>query len=109
MNWELLLASPVIIAVVAGVFAVLQRPRLKRIENATRDTNVQVTNDHESNMRDDISAIDAKLDKLTELMLEHINAAAKADTARDERTNTIVRRINDELGPERRRRRWWQR
>lgn len=109
MSWELLLASPVIIAVIAGVFAVLQSPRLKRIESDAAETKVQVTNDHQSNMRDDITSIDTKLDRLTELLMEHINAASKADTARDERVNGIVRRLNDELGPEHRRRRWWRR
>ncbi len=117
MGWEVWLASPVIIAIVGGVFALLQRPRLKRIEQAAAETKEQVTNDHSENLRDeltevktDVAALVIAFRSLDQSVRDHISTAARADTERDRRMNSFVERFNaSEARWAPPRRRWWRR
>lgn len=86
-----LVASPVLVALI-------QRPQRKSLAAIEE----QVTNDHTSNMRDDLDRIEAKVDKIADLFSEHLVASAKSDTANAERLTNFIEWVHNELAPRRR-------
>lgn len=99
MPWESITA--IIIAGIALLSAVttalIQRPRLQRIERAAVAANEQVSNEHTSNLRDDVDRIEEKVDTLTDTMTRHILSAKEADTERDRRLTNFIADVRAEM------------
>ena len=99
--WELMLSSPVIIAVV-GIFTVIAQRDRRKSRKSLQTIEEQVANDHTSNLRVDIDRIESKLDQivskvdaLADTQTRHLVAADEAETAQDRRTQQIVERVSD--------------
>lgn len=100
-SWELMLSSPVIIAVV-GIFTVLAQRDRRKSRKSLAMIEEQVANDHASNLRVDIDRIESKVDQLVskvdalaDVQTRHLVAADEAKTAQDRRTQQIVERVSD--------------
>lgn len=111
MPWESFTAIVLGLIALVGtiVTTVLQRPRLRRIEDAAAETREQVSNDHSSNLREDVDRIERKVDRINQVFTEHIVASEKQQTAQDQRLTNFIADIRAELRGEpakRKERRW---
>jgi uncharacterized protein Yka (UPF0111/DUF47 family) len=86
-----LVASPVLVAII-------NKPARKSLAVIEE----QVANDHTSNLRVDIDRLESKVDRISDLLADHLIASSRSDTAHAERLTNFIERVNQERAPQRR-------